>query len=75
MTKIALLWFDCRRCGRPFMSYSEGQYLRCDNNDHDGICFEDDIIGDIHGNNYLHAVKNERECRKCRKGLDILLFV
>jgi hypothetical protein len=56
------------------MSYSEGQYLRCDNQDCDGICFEDDIIGDIHGNNPLNAVKHERECKKCRKGIDLLSF-
>lgn len=73
MTKIALLWFDCRRCNKPFKSYCEGQYIFC-LDDHDGTCFCDDVMGDIHGNNPLHAIKRERECRRCAKGLDLMSF-
>ena len=74
MSKIELLWFDCKRCNKCFLSYVEGKALWNCHPDEDGICFDDENIGEIHLNHYLHAVKGARECRKCRKGLDIMSF-
>jgi hypothetical protein len=54
------------------MSYCEGKpiYDQHDN----GYCFFDEDIGAIHDNSYIHAVKGQRECRKCRKGLDLVNY-
>lgn len=69
-----LVWFDCKRCGKSFMSYITGhRILSCG---HDGgACFHDAILGEIHENSYLSPVLNVRECHTCRKGVDITQYV
>jgi hypothetical protein len=73
MTRIVLLWFDCKRCKKPFLSYCEGKYLNCYHHE-DALCFWDENLGEIHDNSYLNAIENIRECRKCRKGIDLMSF-
>lgn len=73
MTYRDLFWFKCKRCGVTFRSYVEGKPIwncKCE----EGFCFDDEDIGEIHDNSFLYPVPNKRECRKCRKGLDLLGF-
>lgn len=72
MTKIELLDFKCKRCGAFFLSYVEGKILfQCHE---EGICINSDDIGEFHAINVLHPIKDVRECRRCRKGMDIMSF-
>ena len=69
MTTKEILWFDCPICGKPFLSYVYGQYIRICYTlgiHEEGVCFYDNTLGEIHNNSYLHAIKNKRKCRKCR---------
>jgi hypothetical protein len=72
MTKIELLNFKCKRCGKDFLSYVEGKNLYgCHE---DGVCFDIDGVSIIHENHVLNPIFGMRECRKCRKGVDLMSF-
>jgi len=66
MTTRELLAFECPVCHKTFLSYCYGRHITygCL---HDGICFYDNTIGEIHDNHYLNPVKDSRKCLACRK--------
>lgn len=74
MTKIALLWFKCSRCAKDFLSYVEGQWIWCDNHEHNGDCFQSEELGAIHGNSFLNTIKGKRECKRCSKHVDLMTY-
>lgn len=72
MTTIELLAFDCKICNKTFLSYCYGHYI---NYCHDGLCFYDNTIGEIHDNHYLNPVMNIRKCKLCSKANQLEEFI
>lgn len=72
MTTLALCWFDCSRCNKPFLSYVISNWER---NVYDENRLISEVHGDITDNSYLKPIKNARLCKKCRKGGDIQSFI
>jgi len=70
--KLELLPYECTVCKKTFLSYFELNY--------DEKYFEEHLdekgrvrfeFKDI---DYIHPIKNERKCRRCRKGLQLDMF-
>lgn len=65
MTKLYLTWYECTRCKKLFLSYFEviddkdKNFLIKANEENSSRGLFDFVI------------RNERECRKCRKGLSL----
>ena len=67
MTKLALVTFKCTRCGALFWSYFEVV------DDNDKKWLENAMRREASFSDFI--IRGQRECRKCRKGIDITGFM
>lgn len=75
MSKLIWLYFRCTRCNKDFYDLSEGQYIYdCPRRCEDGMCFNDEDIGQVHANHVLNPLKGYRECEGCRHSMDLMSF-
>lgn len=71
MTEAVLLWFDCKRCGKPFMSYVKAKIFYTDGE----LTIMSKEYGDVSNNSYIYSIKNSRECHKHYGQSDIQSFI
>lgn len=66
MTQLELLPYECIVCKKIFLSYFEVI------DDKDKKLIKDTY--EDKGIDYLHPIRGERKCKKCRKGLQLDMF-